>query len=403
MNSKLFNLHRGVRVCSLLPRGQYHIGTFTNNQSQWRGLVLLEQNKRFLSSLMKPWDKYVYECDGDYRKETFLEDHIGGPLYEKQKDLPRLPIPSLEDTIKRFLPTALPLARTKEEEMALKAACKSFPEQAKMLHDRLNDRRESDMKDSSWLQQWWNQLGYLQVRDSVVHNVSYFFHFREDPTIDHDTSVAVNIQRAAAALFATGEFRKQVCSGQLPAEQVGRNKTHLCSTAYKYMFNACRIPSKGQDSYHIYDPSRCSHAIVARKGHFFSIEIVDELGDPLPITVIEKQLEKCVEIANSLPSSRPKLGVLTSTNRDNWADTREKLLTYGGEKMKKALEILQSGALVVNLDDEEPISRQECGVLFLSGDLSSGNNRWFDKSINLIVANNGRAGVLGEHSMMVRM
>lgn len=36
----------------------------------------------------------------------------------------------------------------------------------------------------------------------------------------------------------------------------------------------------------------------------------------------------------------------------------------------------------------------------LHGNISSGHNRWFDKSIQLIVTNNGKAGLVGEHSMM---
>jgi carnitine O-acetyltransferase len=37
---------------------------------------------------------------------------------------------------------------------------------------------------------------------------------------------------------------------------------------------------------------------------------------------------------------------------------------------------------------------------FLTGGLGSGYNRWFDKSIQLICTANGKAGLLGEHSMM---
>jgi carnitine O-acetyltransferase len=245
-------------------------------------------------------------------------------------------------------------------------------------------------------------LGYLQFRDSVVVNVSYFFHFKDDPTVDTTVGSRANIQRAAAMLFATGEFRKLVASGQLPAEKVGKQQTPLCSTAYKYMFHACRIPRPEQDSYRIYDPSRCTHAIVARKGHFFSVEIVDDKsGDPLPLHVLEDQLTQCVDLADSIPSSsRPKLGLLTASNRDNWSDAREELMRAGGVEMEEALETLESGAMVVNLDDEAPVSRQECGELFLTGGLNSGENRWFDKSIQLLVANNGKGALLGEHSMM---
>lgn len=242
-------------------------------------------------------------------------------------------------------------------------------------------------------------MGYLQFRDSVVVNVSYFFHFTDDPTIDFVGSQA-NVQRAAAMLFATAEFRKLVCSGQLPAEKVGKKQTPLCSTAYKYMFNACRIPRPVQDSYRIYDPSRNTHAIVARKGHFFAIELVDpESGDPLPVTVLEDQLKQCIDMADAIPSSRPKLGLMTASNRDNWSEAREQLLSLGGIEMEEALEKVQSGAIMVNLDDEAPVSRQECGEVFLTGGLKSGENRWFDKSIQVLVENNGKCGFLGEHSM----
>ena len=201
-------------------------------------------------------------------------------------------------------------------------------------------------------------------------------------------------------LYATAEFRKLVVTGQLPAEKVGKKQTPLCSTAYKYMFNACRIPRHVQDSYRIYDPSLNTHAIVARKGHFFSVELVDsESGDPLPVAVLEDQLRQCITTADGIPNSRPKLGIMTSAHRDNWSEAREKLFELGGSKMESALETLQSGAIVVCLDDGAPVSRQECGEVFLSGGLKSGENRWFDKSIQLLVENNGKCAFLGEHSM----
>lgn len=38
--------------------------------------------------------------------------------------------------------------------------------------------------------------------------------------------------------------------------------------------------------------------------------------------------------------------------------------------------------------------------LFLHGNLTSGNNRFFDKLIQIFVTNNGKAGLMGEYSMM---
>jgi carnitine O-acetyltransferase len=71
--------------------------------------------------------------------------------------MPRLPVPSVQETLERFLPTALPLAKTEEEKNALKEACKAFPELAEILQERLIARRNIEMANSSWLQLWWNQ------------------------------------------------------------------------------------------------------------------------------------------------------------------------------------------------------------------------------------------------------
>lgn len=342
----------------------------------------------------KPWQQPMIECNGDYRKETYLEEHIGGPLYAHQSSLPRLPIPTLEETMQRLLPTALPLAQSEEEKAAIQAACEKFPLEAAKLQDRLLQRREDGMPDSSWLQLWWNQLGYLQVRDTVVINVSYYFQFADDPSATTGTA------RGASVLFGAAEFRKRVCSGQLPAETVGRKKTVLCSTAYKYMFHACRIPRREQDSYRIYDPSRHSHAIVARKGHFFSIPVCDPAtGDPVALADLEAALKQIVHLADG--SAPPlELGILTSNHRDAWADARDALLEAGGVAIEQALETLESGVMLLCLDDEEPVSRRQISELLLHGGKKSSTNRWFDKSIQIICTNNGKAGLLGEHSMM---
>ena len=58
-----------------------------------------------------PWPHQVVESRGDYREEAYLEQLIGGQLYENNnnKTLPNLPVPTLKRTLERFIPTALPL------------------------------------------------------------------------------------------------------------------------------------------------------------------------------------------------------------------------------------------------------------------------------------------------------
>lgn len=113
----------------------------------------------------------MVESSGDYRDEAYLEDHIGGQLYSQQHSLPKLPVPNISDTLTRFIPTALPLAKSDEEKEALRKACQEFESQASELQRRLVERKEVEMKDTSWLQLWWNTLGYLQVSYQCNMNI----------------------------------------------------------------------------------------------------------------------------------------------------------------------------------------------------------------------------------------
>jgi len=355
---------------------------------------------------LKPWPQPVVESHGDYRADAFLEKHIGGPLYEHQSTLPSLPVPTIEETLARFLPSALPLAESDAERERLIEACNVFPQQAAKLQERLQKRyEESKSQNTSWLQLWWNTWGYLQVRDPVVLNVSYFFQLADDGTLPAPSDgKSLGVMRGATILRAVGEYRKLVCSGSLPCEMIGRRepKTPLCSVAFKYMFNACRIPAREQDTYKMYDPSLHRHCIVANKGYFFAVDFVDENGEPLPFRIVEERLQRCVNMAEELQSmgTVPQFGLLTTSDRDSWADVRGRLLNVGREPMERALNKLESGAFLLCLDDNEPLSLQQCGVNYWHGGNDSGHNRWFDKSMQFVCTKNGKVGFVGEHSMM---
>jgi carnitine O-acetyltransferase len=338
----------------------------------------------------RPWENEKIMADGDYTHESWLEDP-SLPLYQYQDKLPRLPVPELHETLRTFLPTALPLAQNESETVALKAAVEKFPTQAAILHERLLQRAQdwNNTRRSSWLQLYWNQMGYLDVRDSVVVNVSYYFAFGDDPT------ARSYIQRAAAMLTAVGQFRHGIVTGQKPADMIGKS-TPLCSTAYKYMFHACRIPQLHRDAVAIYDPARYTHAVVAVRGQFFAVDFLDPIThQPFSLVEIEAALEQCVRMADNDDGSMPNLGVCTAMNRDDWTAARAVLLQDGHTA---ALERLESGAVLLCLDiDQNPVSHSEVAKLLLHGD---SRNRWYDKSIQLIVSKNGKAGLMGEHALM---
>lgn len=341
-----------IITLALITRATYVSGfasTVTKPSSTKASAVVAGEQRQ--SSFLKPWPEPVVTSNGDYRDELFLEDHIGGSLYSKQKDMDRFPVPTLDDTIERLIPTALPLSESDEEKQAFLKACEDFPSQAVALQKELLERKEDNDADSSWLQLWWQKYGYLTYRDPVAVFVSYFLLIGDDnklPKGDDDAGLA----RAAAAVYAVAEGRKQICSGQMTPESVGDKP--LCSVGFKYMFHACRLPQPTQDSYVIHDPSLYKHCIVASNNQFYAVDIVDENDDPFPLSTIHARLKRCQELShgNDQKKDYPQLGWLTSSDRDTWTEDRNELLQVGGSTMEDSLKKLESGAFVINLDDD---------------------------------------------------
>lgn len=330
------------------------------------------------------------ECLGDYRDESDLEP-AEQPLYRFQRSLPRLPVPPLEDTVALYLETLRPLsdAAALAQSQQLAAEFVSPSGLGRELQRRL-EQRAAERADSSYLAEWWNTGGYLQVRDPVVFNVSYFFHFADSVHAEQRS----NVGRAAALLRGTMAFRQLLVSGALEPELLGSKQkpTPVCATAYKYMFNACRVPRRESDTYRIFDPATHNHVIVMRHHKFFTLELLDpETHAPLSFTQLCHQLQRILDTAGAKESA---VGALSSADRDSWADARDELLRCGNEA---ALRQLESAVLVLNLDDAAPVSRTEVAAALWHGD---GRNRFYDKCIQLAVFANGKAGLLGEHSML---
>lgn len=221
-----FHIFQRMIAISSRPRVQVVVSSSSNKPCNGGiSKERIQSRNHSTVSSFKPWPVPMVESQGDYRSESFIEDLVGGPLYEKQKVLPKLPIPEIHETLQTLLPTVLPLAETEEEARNLFDACKSFPQQASHLHHRLIHRKEVEMKDSSYLQLWWNTYGYLKVRDPVVVNVSYFFHFSDDASLPLDKPM--NVTRGASLLYSAAKFRKLICTGAYPQETIGKKENQV--------------------------------------------------------------------------------------------------------------------------------------------------------------------------------
>jgi len=301
-----------------------------------------------------------------------------------EDSLPRLPVPTLEETATRYLRSVKPLLSKQEYDDTSKAVSNFTSPQGfgQELQKRLMAKRE-DPNVKNWIYDWWNETAYLAYRDPVVPYVSYFYSHRDDRK-RRDPA-----KRAAAITTATLEFKKQVDGGSLEPEYM--KKLPIAMSSYDFMFNCCRIPAKPADYPKKYSAAENKHFVVVRKNQFF--KVMQEVGgQQLTTKEFEEQFRKIYKLAEF---TEP-VGLLTSENRDTWTEVREALIA-AEPRNKSSLEVIESASFVICLDDAAPVTLEERAHQYWHGD---GKNRWFDKPLQFIINDNGTSGFMGEHSMM---
>ena len=225
-----------------------------------------------------------------------------------EDSLPRLPVPTLQETAKRYLKSVHPLLSKPEYEATTKAVeefiAPGGPGEA--LQKRLAARRE-DPAIRNWLAEWWNEGAYMGYRDPIVPYVSYFYSHRDDRKRRNPA------KRAAAMSTAVLEFKKQVDSCSLEPEYM--KKLPMAMSSYEWMFNCCRVPKKPADTSVKYPYQENPHIVVIRKNQFWKVPHEID-GKQLNTSELEQQFKRIYEKAER---SAP-VGILTSQNRDVWTD-----------------------------------------------------------------------------------
>lgn len=311
-------------------------------------------------------------------------------LYSYQSSLPRLPLPALKDTISRYLRSIKPLCTSEEH-------YKDIERKAIEFQNGIGSKLQLYLHLKSWMStnyvsDWWEEYVYLRARSPLMVNSNYYGidALLVCPT-DKQTS------RAANMIYSSIIFRRQIDRQELKPLMI-QGLVPLCSRQYERTFNTTRIPGIETDKLvHLNDSS---HVVVYHLGRFFKLAFHHK-GKLLQPKQIEYLLDKIVADKDAPNNSEEYIASLTTLDRTSWAKIREqKLLTDSVNK--QSLKIIESAAFVVVLEDDDfefdpkdPSKLDRYGQLLLHG---KGNDRWYDKSLNLIVSRTGRCGFNVEHS-----
>ncbi|XP_060802455.1 carnitine O-acetyltransferase isoform X2 [Amyelois transitella] len=335
-------------------------------------------------------------------KNIFLEPYVGklhltcnyASIKAPKQDLPRLPVPNLRDTLQKYLKSIKPHL-TDQEFVVTENLVKAFGSEdgvGPKLQALLEKRAEHHL---NWLEDWWLNTAYLEYRDPVVvfSSPGLVFPFRKF------TTQTDQLKYAAKTLLAVLEYKDLIDSEKIPTEMMG--KSPLDMTQYKKIFGTCRIPIKNRDKLSFNDSY---HVSVFHKNHIFRLDLWGNDKVILSEEQIVQQLQKIIELSKE--STDVAVGILTSENRDTWAEayrllSKEKVNKDSLADVEKSIAVLCLDEPVgfwnhQNKDQKQNVAAAQ--TIHGGGSKSNGGNRWFDKTVQFIVGADGVTGLTYEHS-----
>lgn len=383
-----------ARIPAGVPRMIYT--TVVGGTSFWVGSIFAS---RTILSCLLTYQGYLNDAPNKTSKRTMIWGLLvklfrgfGVPrTYSYQSVLPTLPLPSLSATCQRYLESARPLLDDAEFSRMERLAADFVSNEGPSLQRWL---RLKWLWAPNYVSDWWERFIYLRGRSSIMINSNYYI-------TDAYTWTPTNKQvaRAANMLYIFMGYKRSLDREQLQP-LVMRGMIPLCSNQYRRTFSTVRIPQLEED---VIQHVESKHVAVLCKGNFYIFNLIDPHGQLLSPRDIEAQLTFIVNDSTKRgpsPYVVEHLPAMTAVGRDTWANFRSKFMADG--VTRASLEAVERAIVFLVLDDSSPThpadnyhSNNEVCHSLIHG---NGSNRWFDKSINLVVFANGKAGLNVEHS-----
>ncbi|EAW07599.1 choline/carnitine O-acyltransferase [Aspergillus clavatus NRRL 1] len=320
-----------------------------------------------------------------------------GLTFANQDSLPKLPIPDLESTCKKYL-DALSALQSPREQEDTKAAVQDFLRtDGPALQEKLKNYATSK---TSYIEQFWYD-SYLNYDNPVVLNLNPFFLLEDDPTPARNNQVT----RAASLVVSALSVVRAVRREELPPDTV--RGTPLCMYQYSRLFGTARLPT--DNGCVISQDPHAKHIVVLSRGQFYWFDVLDDNSD---LIMSEKDIAVNLQViigdAVQTPiqdAAKGALGVLSTENRKVWSGLRDILTKDEGSNNSECLDIVDRALFVVCLDWTEPENTSQLCANMLCGtsevvrgvQVGTCTNRWYDK-LQIIVCKNGSAGINFEHT-----
>lgn len=293
--------------------------------------------------------------------------------------LPRLPLPSLPGTCQRYLEIVSPWLPPAERQRTERAVAEFQIDKGPALQAILEERAKTTA--TNYLHELYQAIYLQNCLPLPLHQncAGVMEPIVATPALDRAAL-------AAAALVTVANFYLRIKQGQLPPDKLGNRA--LCMQPYQHLFATTRLPGPQQDSLQV--TADANHVVVGWQHAFYAVQVIDQ-GRSLPVGTIKAQIDWIIQQQDH---DHPAVGLLTALPRGQWATYRQALTAYAPAN-SRCLQLIDEALCLLALDEVAPHSQEAAAEQALSALVA---NRWYDKSLQLIIMADGRIGVNMEHS-----
>uniref|UniRef100_I3K0D5 Carnitine O-acetyltransferase a n=1 Tax=Oreochromis niloticus TaxID=8128 RepID=I3K0D5_ORENI len=301
---------------------------------------------------------------------------MGGRYLNHQKGLPRLPVPPLRETCERYLSCLEPIV-TVDELKHTKQLMKEFLKEGGDGEKLQRSLERKACTTDNWLADYGIQINYLDSRESLLIYNTHVHTWKNDTP-------------------------SSICSETLPVQYMRGEP--LCMMQYFRALSSCRVPGRKTDSlvFHAKNSNGPRHITVAQNSQFFTVEVYHSDGTPITADQLCVQLQRICN--SSLETNAEHVGILTTLRRDAWYKYYNKLVQDPSNK--KSVSAIERSICVLCLDKAIPRTYEKYSgfeplqVLHGGGSQWNSANRWFDKSLQFIVGEDGTCGFNMLHAII---
>uniref|UniRef100_A0A8C0FXU6 Carnitine O-palmitoyltransferase 1, muscle isoform n=1 Tax=Chelonoidis abingdonii TaxID=106734 RepID=A0A8C0FXU6_CHEAB len=355
------------------------------------GILLCRQSLKLLLS----YHGWMFEPHGKMSWSTrvwvALVKMISGRnpmLYSFQTSLPKLPVPSVEATIRRYLESVHPLLKD-EKYRKMEVLAQAFQQ-----HTAPRLQKYLVLKSwwaTNYVSDWWEEYVYLRGRGPIMVNSNYYI-----MDFLYVTPSPLQAARAGNIVHSILLYRRKLDREEIPPV-MALGIVPMCSFQMERMFNTTRIPGMESDTLqHLLDSK---HLAVYHKGRFYKLWLYQG-GKLLKPRDLELQFQRILDDPSPPQPGEEKLAALTAGERVPWAKARARFFSQG--KNKVSLDAIERAAFFLALDEEAHGYKRgrEDSMDSYAKSLLHGRcyDRWFDKSFTLVVYKNGKVGTNAEHT-----